>query len=233
MKGLSGMGLPLIATPIIAALYDLPTAITITMPATVLSDLPILYAYRGEWREARRLAPVLLPLAAGAVGGIWLGTGLLVRLSQDLLRMVLGILVLLFVGVAHFKLIPHLSEKIASRIGLGVGLVGGVLQGAAGQSGPIISSYMYQLSLPRATYLFVINAFFLAADISQVLSLNSQGLYTTARWELAGVATLLSMPTLLGGLRMQKHLSEERFRRVVLAALALTGVVLVVRGLMA
>jgi len=233
MKGISGMGLPLVATPVIAALYDLPTAITVTMPATILSDLPILYTFRGESRHARRLAPVLVPLALGAVVGIWMGTSLLVRLSENLLRMVLGVLVLLFVVVTYYRLIPHLSEKAAARIGPIVGLGGGILQGAAGQSGPIISSYMYQLGLPRATFLFVINAFFLVADVSQVLSLMSRGLYTPARWQMAGVAALLSMPTLLVGLRVQKHLSEERFRRVVLAVLALTGLVLVIRGLLA
>ena len=59
------------------------------------------------------------------------------------------------------------------------------------------------------------------------------GLYTPARRQMSAMTALLSMPILLAGLRVQKYLSEEKFRRVVLAVLALTGSVLLIRGPMA
>ncbi|MBI2820659.1 MAG: sulfite exporter TauE/SafE family protein [Acidobacteria bacterium] len=229
MKGVSGMGLPLVATPVLALLYDLPTAIAITVPPTVLSDLPILYAFRSEWRQARRLLPLMVP----AMIGIVFGTRILVVLDQDKLKGVLGGLVLLFVAVSYFRLIPHLSDRLAARVGPVVGLAAGVLQGAAGQSGPLVSIFLYQLSLPRNAFLFLINAFFLLADSTQLISLASHGLYTPERLLQAAVAACVAMPTLALSLHFHQRISEQLFRKIVLLVLALTGSVLLMRSLAA
>jgi uncharacterized membrane protein YfcA len=229
MKGLSGMGLPLVATPILATLSDLPTAIAITVPATVLSNVPVLYAFRAEWRQARRLAPLLLP----AIVGIVLGTRILVGVDPGTLRGLLGALVVAFVSVSYFRLIPHLGERLTRRLSPFVGVAAGVLQGAAGQSGPIISIFFFQLGLSRAAFLFVINAFFLVVDATQMLSLASHGLYTPSRTALAAGVVCLAMPTLLLALRFHEWISEERFRLAVLLVLFLTGIMLLVRSIFA
>lgn len=228
MKGVSGMGLPVVATPILAALYDLHTAIAVTIPATLLTDVPILYTFRAEWRQARRLIPILLP----AVVGIVVGTQILVTVDPASLRVLLGVLVIGFVLVAHFRLLPRLSERLARRIAPGVAVAAGVLQGTAGQSGPVISMYFFQLELPRPAFLFVINAFFLVVDSAQMLSLIAHGFYTPGRSAQAVAVACLSVPTLLLALRLQGRISEDLFRRAVLMVLALTGTMLVVRPLL-
>jgi uncharacterized membrane protein YfcA len=225
MKGLSGMGLPLVATPVLAALVDLPTAIAVTIPVAALSNLPILYACRTEWREAGRLGPVLLP----AVVGVVLGTRILVNVDPATLRAMLGALVLAFVAVSHFRLLPRLGERVTRRVGPLVGVTAGMLQGAAGQSGPVVSIFFFQLELPRAAFLFVINVFFFVVDTTQMLSLASHGLYTPARIAQAVAVGCLAIPALLLALRYQRRVSEHVFRRIVLLVLALTGTLLIVR----
>jgi uncharacterized membrane protein YfcA len=226
MKGASGMGLPLVATPILAALTDLPTAIAVTIPAATLSNVPMLYAFRREWRQGRRLVPILLP----AMAGIVLGTRILVGVDPATLRAALGLLVLTFVTVSYFRLVPRLSDRLTRRLGPFVGAAAGVLQGATGQSGPIIGIFFFQLELPRAAFLFVINAFFLAVDAAQTASLAAHGVYTRARLLQAVGVACLALPALVLALRVHDRLSESLFRRIVLLVLALTGVMLIVRA---
>jgi uncharacterized membrane protein YfcA len=225
MKGVSGMGLPAVATPVLAVLFDLPAAIAMTMPAATLSNVAILHAYRDQWREARRLTPILLP----AVVGVVIGTRILVGVDPALLRGLLGALVLAFVTVSAFQRIPRWSDAVTRRLSPLVGIAAGTLQGAAGQSGPVVGMFLFQLALPRPAFLFVINAFFLVVDFTQTVSLASHGFYTPARSLQALVVGCLSIPMLLLALRHQHRISERLFRRAVLAVLALTGLTLVVR----
>ena len=155
-KGISGIGLPVVATPILAVLYDLPTAIAVAILPTALSDMPILYTYRSEWRQARRFIPMIV----AGMAGVLIGTQILIRVDERLLKAVLGLGVLLFVVISWFHLLPRLSDRFATRWGGVVGLLAGLLQGATGTSAPVITVFFYQLHLPRAAFLFLINIFF-------------------------------------------------------------------------
>ncbi|MEE8161095.1 MAG: sulfite exporter TauE/SafE family protein, partial [Acidobacteriota bacterium] len=108
-KGISGIGLPVVATPILAVLYDLPTAIAVAILPTALSDMPILYTYRSEWRQALRF----IPMIAGGMAGVFIGTQILIRVNQELLKAALGLGVLLFVVISWFHLLPRLSDRFA------------------------------------------------------------------------------------------------------------------------
>jgi uncharacterized membrane protein YfcA len=226
MKGLSGMGFPVVATPILATLYDLPTAIAVTIPATLLSDFPMLYRFRSEWREARRIVPLVIP----AVVGIVVGTRILVSVDPARLRLLLGVLVLTFVAVAAFGLAPRLDDRTTRRAAPFVGAAAGVLQGSAGQSGPIVAIYFYQAELRRSAFLFVINAFFLVVDSAQLVSLVSYGFYTPERWLQAAGAVCLAGPVLLFALHLHDRIGEAVFRRLVLGVLGLTGMILILRS---
>ncbi len=221
-KGVTGMGLPVVATPFLAALFDVRTAIAITIIPTTLSDLPILYTFRAEWRQLRWLVPLVV---AGMVG-IVIGTRILVRVDQRLLAGVLGVSVLAFVATSWFRPLSRLDTSFAKRWGAAVGWAGGLLQGATGASGPIITILFYQLNLSRAAFLFVINAFFLMLDTTQLVSLISVGVFTPRLFLLALSATFLVMPTLFLALRFQARISDQVFHRAVLLVLALTGLVL-------
>jgi uncharacterized membrane protein YfcA len=158
------------------------------------------------------------------------GTRILVGVDPAKLRAALGVLVLTFVAVSHFRLVPRLSDRLTRRLSPLVVAAAGVLQGATGQSGPIISIFFFQLELPRAAFLFVLNAFFLAVDAAQTASLAAHGVYTRVRIAQAAAVACLALPSLALALRVHDRLSEALFRRVVLIVLALTGVMLIVRA---
>ncbi len=224
-KGISGLGLPIVATPILAVLYDLPTAIAIAILPTTLSDMPILYTYRSEWRQTLRFIPMIV----AGTAGILIGTQILIRVDQGLLKGALGLIVLLFVVISWFHLLPRLSDRFAARWGAAAGLLAGMLQGATGTSAPVITVFFYQLHLPRAAFLFLINVFFVTVDSMQMGSLIWVGIYTPKLFLLALGAAALVGPMVFLTLRLQKRINEQLFRRIVLLVLALTGVLLLSR----
>lgn len=224
-KGVTGMGLPVIATPVLAALYDLPTALAVIVPPTVLSDLPLLWAFRRERGQTPRILPLMV---AGALGVIP-GTLILVNVDPGTLAGVLGVVILVFVIISWFRFLPRLGDRMARRWAPGVGLVAGLMQGATGSSAPVVTVFFFQLNLSKAAFLFLTNLYFLIVDTSQLANLLWQGVYTSRLALLSAAASCLAMPVLLLALRMQHRISDVLFRKAVLAVLAVTGTVLVAR----
>src|SRR5687767_8595858 len=144
-KGVAGLGVPIIATPILTSLYDLRTAILISSLPMLLSDVPFVIRGLPHYREAARLVPfVLLGLP-----GIVLGAHLLVTVRESLLAAVLGTTVLVFVLTSWFNALPTLSPRLARVAGPLVGFVAGTIQAASGASGPLVTMYLLSIGIPR------------------------------------------------------------------------------------
>lgn len=219
-KGITGLGPPLIATPILAVLYgDLAAAIALVIAPTVLTDMMLLARSAREYRHVVRLIPYLL----FGVFGILLGAQLLVRLDQTLLKSVLGCLVLVFVVTSWLDLLPRLSPRAARLAGSPLGFLAGALQGAVGASGPVSVMYLLSTAASRQAFLFSINAVFLVLDSTQVAALYGLGLYTADLSLQAVVSALVLVPAVLLGFKLHDRVDDRLFRRGVLLILALTG----------
>src|SRR3989337_349380 len=108
VKGTTGFGFPLIATPTVALLLDIRTAVTILIIPNIIMD--ITQALRGSFPTAvlRRFAWLILL----TIIGVFLGTRLLVILPLWVLNLSLGIMVLTFVASnllrLNFQIPPRL-----------------------------------------------------------------------------------------------------------------------------
>lgn len=134
-KGISGMGVPVIATPILAVLFDLQTAIAVTITATLVTDAIMLARLPKNWSLLKQAGILML----FGICGIIIGSIVLVQVNQLILSGILGLVILVFVATSVFSLLPAIRRHalLDSVVGLG----GGMLQGASGASGPIISMY--------------------------------------------------------------------------------------------
>ena len=93
LKGAIGFGFPALATPLLALLVDVPTAVAVLIVPNLLMDAAQAARRGGLGAVARRTAVLLV---FGAVG-MFAGTRLLVGLSPHVALYVLGAFVLLFV----------------------------------------------------------------------------------------------------------------------------------------
>src|ERR1019366_8566448 len=178
-KGVTGMGLPVAGVPILVALYgDLRLVLLTTVLATALSDVPMLWRFRKNYREASILVGFLI---CGRIG-IVIGTRILLYVKVSILSAVLAAVVIAFILVSWFGKVPTMSKVLASRLGPLIGFICGVIQGSAGASGPIVTTYLVSSQISRDGFLFAINAIFFVLDWTQFVSLQQLHQTTSAIW---------------------------------------------------
>jgi uncharacterized protein len=227
VKGVTGTGLPQIAIPVMAATLGVERAVVIMAIAGVVSNAWLVWANRDAFGATRDLPGLTLTGIAGSVAG----TVLLTSVDGRLLSVVLAAVILGYVTVVLRRPQLSLSPQISRWASPPLGLAAGGLQGATGVSGPLLSTYLHGFSLRPSAYVLSLSTLFLVFSTVQVATIAGLGLYTPERLRdslLALVPIALLLPL---GNRLSRRLPTEVFRKVVLAGLAVTAVVLVVTAL--
>lgn len=227
VKGAIGLGLPIVAVPVLAAFLGVPHALAIIMAPLIVTNAWQIWQYRHE----RADAPFLAPLVVCGLAGIALGTWALTELPVNTLSLTLATIVTLYIGLTLAK--PHvtLSPTRGRRIAPGVGFVGGVLQGATGISAPVTVTFIHALRLERGPFIFAVSVMFVCWALVQSASLAIAGVLTPLRL-LEGILALV--PIALGmplGNWLAKKASRKAFERLIIGILAVMAVRLFQTGL--
>jgi len=227
VKGVTAMGFPLIATPTVALLLDIRTAITILIIPNIVMD--ITQVFRGSFSPQilRRFA-WFLPLT---VLGVFLGTKVLVTLPFWILDLALGVTVLTFVSSNFIRTGFQISPRLETVLSPLAGVVTGFVMGITNAGGPAIAIYLYSLGLPKTEFIKSIAMIFLVNKVSQLVAVSTWSLLTPATLRLSLLVTLFSLIGFYAGLKTQDRVNQQTFNRGLLALLFVIGVVLVVRSL--
>lgn len=226
VKGATGMGAPLIAVPVMASIYNVPTAIAVMTVPLVVSNLWQIWQYRGA-REGRE---ALWWLLAGCLPGVVAGTFLLGLLDEAWLSLMLAALVLVYLALRWLKADFVIPPARARNLSLPVGLFTGILQGAAGMTSAIGVTFIHAQRLPRQAYVFAVSVMFTALSATQLLSLSAIGLMS---WHLAFLSAAALIPIMLGvwlGQKLSDRVSQRTFDRLTEAVLLLVAIGLIVSG---
>ena len=136
------MGLPLIATPILASVFGPRQAVVIiTIPIFVANTLLVLQSWR-VLGYLRTLVPLIVANAAGTV----LGALLLAGLDQKTFAVLITAMVALFLARGE-RIVGEPGARRAQLLTPVVGFVGGVMQGTTSISSPVIGSYFHAMNL--------------------------------------------------------------------------------------
>ena len=230
-KGVTTIGLTLIAVPIIALFLDVQTAILSLFLSKFLSDAVMLLEAKRTlaWRSALRLVAFI---AAGAIA-IPAATFVLATAPGPWLNLFLGLSIFVFIA---YQLLPR-PVAIASRHeatwGAVFGIAAGAAQGLTGVSGPYSAMYLYGLHLGTAEFVFLSSVIYLLLDFSQLAAILYLDLYDPTRilYAVCAIAPVLAGTWL--GIRVRAKLNGQAFRRALLVLLGLSGASLLVRGIFA
>lgn len=226
IKGAIGFGFPTIATPILALFVDLRTAIVLLILPNIMMDAIQALRKPGLLATLRRHRFLYLC----GIGGMFVGTQLLVWLSSEKLLLILGVVVLVFVTVnvsrLSFDVAPGLERYVSPPVGLFCGVLGGVTN----VPGTPLVLYFYALGMDKAEFIRSIAFSFLIYKVTQLASVTYFGLLT---WSLVGLslsAAALALGAFWLGLKTQDRVDQVTFNRVVLGFLAILGIWLIVRA---
>ncbi|WP_193337623.1 sulfite exporter TauE/SafE family protein [Devosia beringensis] len=225
VKGATGMGLPLVALPVLTAVFGLQHAVGLMTIPLIVTNAWQVWRFRAE-AETPRMAFMPWFLVGGALG-IMLGTWALTSLPERLLVLGLGVILLAYVGLRLVT--PHwsLNLAMAKRFGPLAGLGGGTLQGATGISAPIGVTFIHAMGLERAAHVYAVSAMFLLFSVVQLPALFVAGVMQPL-WLLQGLLALVPILVFMPiGQWASGKLSRKAFDRMILVFLGVIGVKMV------
>lgn len=227
VKGTTGMGFPLIATPLVAMAVDIKAAYALLVLPNVLMDA--LQIVRGQlpWGMWRRLAWMLGMTAVGVL----LGTRLLVTIPERIVYLALGAMILAFLACAFLRMRLVALRRWETWLGPGVGLVNGILAGVTNVPGPLPALYLLGLQLEKRDFIKGIASIVLTAKLSQWAAISRWGLYTGEIFAWSAGLTGLALVGFGAGLRVQDRVPHAAFSRLLHVLLLGMGLLFIYRGL--
>ena len=205
VKGLTGMGFPLIATPMIALLLDIRTAVIILVIPNILMDLTLAVRSTSSTNFFRRYSWLLLMTAVG----VFLGTKTLVMLPLWVLNLSLAVMILIFVGSNLFHLNYQVSPLLEGILSPIAGFVGGFLNGMTNVGAPATAVYLYSLRLPKSEFIKSIATIFIVSKIVQLIAITTWNLFNPLNLRLSVYVTLFIMAGFYLGLKTQDRVNQE------------------------
>lgn len=227
VKGVLGIGLPLVAVPVLSLVMPVPTAIAVMTLPILVSNL-----YQGLDRQLvgptlRRFWPMILTAMATCL----VSAQLLVSLDARATYLTLGVIVIAF---AAFNLLGErlvVPPRLERPLGPAVGLLAGALGGLSNFFGPPIILYLVSLRLTKDAFVCAVGLSFVAAGLPLWGTLAAEGVLGAAELLASAVFILPVMLGVLLGQRLRRVVPQQTFRRVLLAVLVLMGLSLIRRGL--
>ncbi|TMU20189.1 sulfite exporter TauE/SafE family protein [Halomonas sp. ATBC28] len=216
VKGAIGSGVPVIVVPILTMLYDVQLAIALLVAPNLFSNALQVWQYRRHLLPLRFLAAFSI---AGGLG-IVLGTWGLVVLSPEILSLGVAGVIVLYLIIKVMKRRIALPFNIAARLVIPIGLLAGVLQGAAGMSAPASVTFLNAMQLKRSVFIGSISVFFVAITSVQIPALLNAGILTLERFLFSILALVVILAAMPLGARLGKRLPHRWFDNLVMLLLA-------------
>lgn len=221
VQGALGMGFPMIATPLIAAVTDMQFAVvTILLPclATVIVTLAkspdFFIVLRRFW---------WMPLCALAGAGV--GARLFVLYPQFPYALLLAGVILVYLGMLR---LGHLDWPLVKRherlSGIGCGVLAGLFESTANIAAPPLIIYYLNISLPPLMLVPAMNINFFVGKCTQFATLVASGIASPGHWLITLPLAVLATATCLVGTRVRSRIDGATYRiwmRRMLFAIAL------------
>jgi uncharacterized membrane protein YfcA len=227
IKGVIGMGLPLVALAFLGSTLGVREALTIMLIPGLVTNTWQALAGPAFGELIRRLWSFL----AVAGLGVWVGVGVLAGARSETMVALLGATLVTYCAVTMLRAQlppPGRREPWMSPL---MGGLGGVMFGMTGII--IVPSILYlqTLGLRRDVFVQALGITFVAITLALGTSLFGRSLLTQ---DLVLMSLTALIPTAAGlalGQRYRHHISEERFKRIFLIALLVIGLDMLRRSL--
>ncbi|MET0567266.1 MAG: sulfite exporter TauE/SafE family protein [Acidimicrobiia bacterium] len=221
IKGVAGMGGPLLAVPFIAGIASVELAVVVLSLGNLVSNGWLLWEHRSG---AKGTGFVMIPFLVVGVPATIAGTWLLTEVDDRILSVIVAIVILGYIW--RYLAAPNfvLGRVAARRLAAPMGLIGGGLLGATGTAGPLLATYMHSIRLGRSSFIHMMSLTFQVFGVIQLVTLIILGAFTPERFEQAVWAIIPITVMTAVGIRIGRRLNQRAFEFVVLALLGLAAV---------
>ncbi len=224
VHGALGLGFPMLATPLLAIMIDIRSAILLTLLPTITVNL-ISILRGGRWSESiGRYWPLAVLIPVGAVTGTWV----LVSVDPAPLRLLLAAVILLHLFRDRLRgLNLDWVRSHTWTAYLVFGLTAGFSAGTVNVMVPLLIIFALQVGMTPLAMVQVFNLCFLAGKTAQVGAFAYSGVSILPL--LAGTLPFAAIAAvaLMFGMRIKERVDAETYRGWLHGVLVVMVVVLV------
>ncbi len=228
-KGGFGAAAGGLAVPLMSIVIAPPEAAGIMLPILCAMDLFSVHAYRGRWSKEH--LRILLPgsLIGIALGGIAFGL-----LSVNMIRLLVGLVAVVFTVNKWFGLSDRLTRQLSMRqhapgrvAGMICGLLSGFTSTLAHSGGPPFAVYIYSQKLDKTLIVATSAVFFFIGNYLKLVPYYFLGQLNTANLTTSLMFAPLAPLGVWLGVWLHNRVSEQAFFRVSYVLLFVSGVKLI------
>ena len=173
-----GMGLPILAIPMMSLFVPPIQALSILVIPLIFMDLITMHRFKGLWNK--EILKFIIPFS---FLGILIGTITFEYLSEDSLRIILGLIALSF-GLNYFlSSLKEISISSSRKLGSFWSILSGFTSFSIHAGGLPISFYLLPMRLDRRIYVATTAIFFLSLNLFKLMpyayfgQINLENLY--------------------------------------------------------
>jgi uncharacterized membrane protein YfcA len=216
MRGVSGFGYALLATPLLTFIFDAKSAVVINIILGTASNVMVLF-YTWKYVDFKRAAFINL----GGILGVPIGAYLLSLLEPLIIKLAIGVIaipfaIVLMLGYSHRFRRERLSSGIA-------GFLGGVFGSSTSFAGPPVVLYLLNQGFVKERLVATIAASFLGTCITSIGAIALFGVITADHLVTAAfLLPVLCLGSYLG-VKLLPRLSVSLLRRITLTIIIISA----------
>ncbi|MGJ8606053.1 MAG: sulfite exporter TauE/SafE family protein [Marivita sp.] len=228
VNGLAGTGTALFALGFLLVALDPISAVAVVSLMSVVTGLQGLWVVREALvQNVPRLMRFIIP----GLLGVPVGISLLSYIDADTLKLIIGVLLLVYGGFFSFRANLPKFERRTPVLDSGIGLAGGVLGGMASLSGALPVIWCSMRPWPKAETRAVLQPFNISVLGTTTIMLSWRGAYDSTTFTAFLVALPASLIAAQIGIAVFKRISDNVFRRLLIGLSLLLGLGLLIRAL--
>lgn len=226
VQGTLGVGFPMVATPMIAAVTDMRTAVIVVLLPCVATTVTNI-AMTGQFLPTlRRYWFMPLCMFVGAA----IGARLFVAYPAFPFALLLAGVIVLYLYLDHLGRVEWAfvaRHRVAS--GVGFALIAGLSEGTANIAAPPLLMYMFSLNVDRMVFVQVLNLCFTVGKPTQMVILTAEGGVTWIQWAMTLPFVVIATFAAVAGIRMRDRIDAASYRRWLLRLLFVIALVLILQ----
>ena len=219
-SGFAG-GIGIATVPILSLVMSPVQAAAIMLPLLILMDGFSLKAWWGQ--QSNHYLGLLIP---PAITGIVAGYLLFEYLNEEMLKLVLGVMSLLFAlwGLGNGMQLVTFGSRLAGRL---FGAIAGLTSFVAHAGGPPVNIYLLAKKLPKAQFLATAVIFFAVINVVKLVPYAMLNQFNTDNLLIAALLMPFGWVGVRLGLVIQRKLNDKVFYRIILVLLLAIGIKLI------
>jgi len=222
IHGTLGLGFPMVATPILATMMDVRSAILITLLPTMAVNIASIINSKSTLKSTRQFLPLVLFALAGSL----IGTAVLATTDPAPFRIVLAALILLYLW-NNLRIPKQWLADNALLAMASFGIIAGFAAGTTNVMVAVLIVYFLSLETPRSTMVPALNSCFLVGKASQIVVLAIAGLVGFRLMLETAPLALTAVIALLLGQRLRSRIEVSTYQAILRKLLLLLAVVLI------